>query len=125
MKKALLYVMSVLYVLAGINHFIFTKRYASIIPPWLPCHHALVYVSGILEILYGTLLIPIATRRLAALLIISLLIAVFPANIQMAIDYDKEGNPYLWLAILRLPFQFVLIWWAYLYTRKNKNSKTL
>ena len=123
MKKILLYVMSVFYILAGINHFISTQRYASIMPPWLPWHYTLVYISGALEILYGLLLLPRTTRRLSSLLIISLLIAVFPANMQMAINYYQENNPYLWLAIARLPLQFVLIYWAYGYVKGNKKIK--
>lgn len=122
MKKILLYVMSVFYILAGINHFISTQRYASIMPPWLPGHYALVYISGALEILYGLLLLPRATRQLSALLIISLLIAVFPANVQMAVNYYRENNPYFWLAMVRLPMQFALIYWAYGYVNRNKKN---
>lgn len=122
MKKTLLYAMSVLYILAGICHFIFTKTYLTIMPSWLPWHRALVYISGVLESVYGVLLIFPITRQLAALLIISLLMAVYPANIQMAVNYYEEQNPYLWLAMARLPLQFVLIYWAYLYTGKNKNT---
>ncbi len=88
-------------------------------PLWLPWHRALVYISGMLEGLYGVMLVLPATTRIAALLIISLLIAVFPANIQMAVNYYEEGNPNLWVAITRLPLQFVLIYWAYLYTKKE------
>jgi len=58
-----------------------------------------------------------ATRITAAWLIIILLIVIFPANIQMAINWSKNKNPKLWIAILRLPFQLVLIWWAWQYTR--------
>lgn len=119
MNKALLYVMSVVYILAGIAHFTFTEQYLSIMPSWLPWHRTLVHLSGVLEFLYGALLIPLRTKRLAALLIISLLIAVFPANIQMAVNYYREGSAYLWLAIARLPFQFGLIYWAYLYAEKD------
>ena len=119
MKKALLYVMSALYILAGINHFIFTKQYVSIMPSWLPWHQGLVYISGVLESAYGLLLLPRFTRQLSALLIIALLIAVFPANIQMSINYYEEHNPHLWLAIVRLPLQFVLIYWAYIYAKND------
>ncbi len=125
MKNVLLYVMSVFYILAGINHFIFTEQYASIVPPWLPWHHTLVYISGVLESFYGLLLLFPATRSLAALLIIALLVAVFPANVQMTITYYKENNPYLWITILRLPLQFVLIYWAYIYTVDTKKNKYL
>lgn len=111
--------MSALYILAGINHFISANQYVAIMPPWLPWHYALVHISGVLESLFGFLLLFSLTRRLAAWLIIFLLIAVFPANIQMAINYYKAGNPYLWLAILRLPLQPVLMYWAYLFTKND------
>ena len=123
MKKILLYVMSVLYLLAGINHFISTRQYIAIMPGWVPGHPALVYISGVLEIVYGLLLLPRSTRRLSALLIISLLIAVFPANVQMAVNYHKEKNPRFWLAVARLPLQFGLIYWAYVYTKKDDKEE--
>ena len=121
MKKIFLYVMSLLYILAGINHFLSAKQYVSIMPAWLPWHYPLVYISGVLECVYGFLLLLPSTRRIAALLIISLLIAVFPANIQMMINYYKTNNPYLWLGIARLPLQFALIYWAYVYAKDDNN----
>lgn len=110
--------MALLYIAAGINHFVNTNMYVSIMPPWLPQTMMLVYVSGVFEILFGLLLIPSSTRTFAAWGIILLLIAVFPANIQMSVNYYRSQHPYFWLTILRLPLQFVLIWWAYLYTKK-------
>ena len=89
----------------------------SIMPPYLPYHIELVYISGACEIIIGALLIPESTRRIAAWLLIALLIAVFPANIQMTINYANEHNPQLWISILRLPIQFLLIWWAWKYTK--------
>jgi len=47
-----------------------------------------------------------------------LLIAVFPANIKMCVDYYNGHKPYFWLTVLRLPLQLVLVWWAWLYTKK-------
>ena len=111
-----LYVMILLYTVAGINHFYNPTIYISIIPPWLPDKLLLTYFSGVCEIVLALLLIPAKTRRLAAWGIILLLIAVFPANIQMAIIYHQTNNSYLWLTILRLPIQFLLMWWAYSYT---------
>ena len=110
--------MSMFYIFAGINHFIHPFFYKKIMPPYIPWHMQLIYASGILETLFGILLIPLRTRRLAAWGIILLLIAVFPANINMMLSYLREENTNLWITILRLPLQIVLIWWAYTFTKK-------
>jgi uncharacterized membrane protein len=123
MKKFSLFVMSVFYVGAGVNHFWHPQYYIRIMPFWLPWHNELVLISGICEILFGLLLLFSSTRRLAAWGIILLLLAVFPANIQMMLNYWNESNPQLWISILRLPLQIILIWWAYMFT-KNINLKT-
>ncbi len=109
--------MAAFYVAAGINHFVHPVPYEKIIPPQLPSPRLLVYVSGIFEVVLGILLLPVATRKVAAWGIILLLIAVFPANIQMLINYRNQGNPYLWITIVRLPIQALLIYWAYVYTK--------
>jgi uncharacterized membrane protein len=114
-KKISLIIMAVLYVSAGINHFIHAETYMKIMPSWLSYHSLLVAVSGIFEIILGLLLIPNRTRKFAVWGIIALLIAVFPANIQMALDYYHTNNPNLWIAVIRLPIQILLIWWAYIY----------
>jgi uncharacterized membrane protein len=67
--------------------------------------------------LFALLLLFPLTRRIAAWCIIVLLIAVFPANIQMVINYCQENNHLLWLAVLRLPLQIILIAWAYHFTK--------
>jgi uncharacterized membrane protein len=119
MKKISLLLMILLYSAAGVNHFVHPGMYISIMPPWLPMHNALVAISGICEILFAVLLIFKATRRFAAWAIIALLIAVFPANIQMLVNFVHENNPNVWLAIARLPIQLLLIWWAYGFTKKD------
>lgn len=111
--------MALLYITAGINHFANRDVYISIMPPWLSYQRLLVYISGVFEILFGILLLPEATRHFAAWMIILLLIAVYPANIQMAINYYNSGNSHFWITIIRLPLQFVLIWWAYQYTKQQ------
>lgn len=109
--------MGLLYVAAGINHFVHPTTYLAILPPWLPAHNFLVVFSGVMEMLLGLLLLVPQTRRLAAWGIILLLITVFPANIQMALNYGKSQHPQLWLALFRLPVQGLLIWWAHQYTK--------
>jgi len=112
-----LYIMSILYTLAGLNHFIHPEFYRKIMPPWLPYHHGLIVASGICEILLALLLIPERTRKFAAWGIIALLIAVFPANIQMSINYYNQGNRHFWVTIARLFLQPLLILWAYRFTK--------
>lgn len=118
-EKISLYVMVVFYVMAGVNHFANPNFYKKIMPPWLDWHYTLICISGAFEIILGVLLLPIKTRQFAAWGIIALLIVVFPANVQMMINFREEQNPYLWIAVLRLPFQLLLICWAYQFA-KNK-----
>lgn len=118
MKRFFLYLMSLGYVVAGINHFVHRSFYEQIMPPYLPWHIPLIYISGVCEIAFGLLLLPVSTRRTAAWLLIALLIAVYPANIQVALDYWYADNPYLWIALARLPLQLLLVWWAWVYTRE-------
>ncbi|KAA6432810.1 DoxX family membrane protein [Dyadobacter flavalbus] len=118
MKNRILYIMAFLYIGAGIMHFLRTDTFLKIMPPFLPFPLQLVYISGVCEIVFGTMLFFQVVRPVAAWLIILLLIAVFPANIYMAIDFYHTHNPFLWVALLRLPLQFLLIWWAWVYTAK-------
>ncbi|MCC8174233.1 MAG: DoxX family protein [Odoribacter sp.] len=119
MKKFFFYLMAVLYIAAGLNHFRNPEFYMNIMPDYLPWHYELVIVSGVFEILFAIILLIRKTRVIGAWLIILLLIGVFPANIHMAVMYYQVGNPALWAAILRLPLQFLLIWWAYQYTKPS------
>ncbi|MBC7909415.1 MAG: DoxX family membrane protein [Pyrinomonadaceae bacterium] len=111
------YLLAVLFVLAGVNHFLNPEFYLKMMPPYLPWHLFLVYVSGVFEIVLGALLLIPRFTRIAVWGIIMLLVAVFPANIHMAVNPQlyPEINPLaLWI---RLPFQLVLIAWAYWFTR--------
>ncbi|HVE89008.1 MAG TPA: hypothetical protein VNA44_04845 [Burkholderiaceae bacterium] len=104
---------------SGLNHFISTDFYLSIMPPYLPWHLPLVYASGIAEAALGALLLVRRWSTIAAWGLIVLLIAVFPANVHMALNatlYPQFSPILLWL---RLPVQAVLVAWAWLYTRGN------
>ena len=93
-------------------------------PVYIPYPYAMIYLTGILETLLGILLLFNSMRRLAAWGIIALLVFVFPANIQMVINYINEKNPKLWIAILRLPLQIPLIYWAWTFTRERVNAES-
>ncbi|HEV2578746.1 MAG TPA: DoxX family membrane protein [Acidobacteriaceae bacterium] len=107
-----------LFIAGGIAHFVFTRAYANVVPDYLPAHRGLVLSSGAAEIAGGAgLLIP-QTRRYAAWGLVILLLAVFPANVWMAENYDRYGVPH-WLLWIRLPLQIPLIYWALSYTRRQ------
>ena len=119
LKIVLKYLICVFFLLAGINHFINPDFYLKIMPPYLPWHLFLVYLSGFFEIALGGMILVPALTRVAAWGLIALLIAVFPANIHMAVNpgfYPDISPIALWL---RLPLQGVLIAWAYWYTRPD------
>lgn len=117
MKKISLYIMILFYAGAGINHFIRPSFYLQIMPPWLQLHKELVFISGVAEVLCAVLLLFSKTRRWGAWAVITLLVAVFPANIQMLLNYERDNNPMIWIAVLRLPIQLLLMWWAYSFTK--------
>ena len=121
-KKISLCIMAAFYFGAGIYHFLRPELYEKIMPGWLPWQRALIYITGACEILFSILLFPITTRRAAAWGIIILLILVFPANVQMMLNYWHQRHPGLWLSILRLPMQALLIWWAYGFTQLKKTG---
>lgn len=107
--------MSVLYILAGINHFLNPKIYERIIPPFFVYKKAINYLSGVAEIILGVgLLIPASSSN-AALGIVILLIAVFPANIYHLMLKGAGMKVPVWTLWVRLPLQGVLIWWAWQY----------
>ena len=119
LKSILKYLLSLFFVLAGLYHFINPDFYLRIMPPYLPWHLFLVYLSGVFEIALGLLLLLPKFTRLAAWGLIALLIAVFPANIHMAINPQLYPEHYPLSLWLRLPFQVVFIAWAYWYTCPN------
>ncbi|PJJ48370.1 DoxX family protein [Hymenobacter chitinivorans] len=114
------YILAVLFIGAGVLHFLKPEPYVRIMPPYLPWPSGLVLVSGIAEVLLGILLLPRATRRGAAWGLILLLIAVFPANVYMAQTSGAGLGVAPWLAWARLPLQAVLIWWVWQHAKAEK-----
>jgi uncharacterized membrane protein len=97
------------FMTTGIGHFVIDKFFIAIVPKSLPNPEALVAISGVAEFAGGVgVLIP-KTRRLAGLGLIALLVAVFPANINMAINSDKFNKFPAWALWARLPLQFGMI----------------
>ncbi len=114
-KKISSFILGLFFIASGINHFVSSELYVSIMPQYLPWHLSLVYVSGVAEIAGGVGAMIPRTRRIAGWGLIALLIAVFPANIQMLLDGLGTSHSHisLWLLWARLPLQIVLIGWVY------------
>jgi uncharacterized membrane protein len=118
LKNALRWLLSAIMIGTGILHFARPEAFIKIVPDWLPSHRALVLVSGFFEILGGVGLQIPRVRKPAAWGLAALYLAVFPANINMAVHKIMTDNP--WILWGRLPFQAVLISWAWWYTRPEK-----
>jgi uncharacterized membrane protein len=101
------------FVFAGIMHFVIPRTYESIVPDRLPAKRALVYASGVAEIAGGAAVLHPRTRRLGGRLSVATLLAVFPANVHMALHPERYpvpgGRAALWL---RLPIQALFVAWA-------------
>ncbi len=117
-KSVLLWVMAALYVTAGVMHFYRPDFYMPMMPPYIPWHAAMVFLSGVAEIALGFGVLFAPTRRLSVYGLIALLIAIFPANIHIAVHdipvFGASEGPGV-LGWIRLPFQGVLIAWAWWY----------
>ena len=117
LRRIALLALSVFFVVAGVNHFVDPDFYTRIMPPYLPAHLELVYASGVFEILGGIAVLVPGVRVLAGYGLILLLVAVYPANIQMAIDATPPQSGEDWAAWVRLPLQIPLFAWAISHTR--------
>lgn len=120
-KDTLRNLLAVLMIGAGILHFAIPQPFIKIVPGILPYPAALVYISGVCEIILGAGLFFPAVRQLSGWGLVALFIAVYPANLNMAFNHIKlTGIPdSWWVHRIRLPLQFVLIAWAYWYTRET------
>ena len=107
-------ILGIFLFVVGVLHFVGAEFFVRMMPDWLPWHLELVWLSGLAEIILGVLAF---TGRPAPVLtgygIILLLIAVYPANIHMAMYPERFPEATPWILYIRLPIQFVFIWWAY------------
>lgn len=102
----------VIFAFAGVMHFVSPKTFIGIVPSWMPRADLLVAVSGAAEIAGAAGLAWQRTRYWAGWGLMALLIAVFPANIQMLMNAVSSSTPLWWQITLwlRLPLQLLLIW---------------
>ena len=122
-KTGIRYLLGLLVTAAGLNHFWHTDFYVAMMPPYLPWHTTLVIISGMAEVGLGLLLLFRRWQALAGWGIMALCVAVFPANLHMALNpelFPQYSHLALWL---RLPFQGVAIAWAWWYTQGQAGQR--
>jgi uncharacterized membrane protein len=107
---------------AGVTHLVAPERYVRIVPPALPAPGALVALSGVAELACAVLVAMPRTRRIGGWATVALLVAVFPANVQMALDSGGGAGWYRTVAWLRVPLQVPLVLWAATVARRQRRT---
>ena len=123
-KTAARLLLALIFVAAGVMHWRAPDTYLKIMPSYLPFPLALIYLSGVAQIAGGVGVLPRTTRKWAAYGLIALLIAIFPANISMALNGTQQVGidvPH-WMWWARLPFQAVFIWWVWFAALSGEKS---
>lgn len=118
-------VLALVFILAGVVHLLRPDIYRPIMPRWLPAHDLLIMVSGVGQLIGGVGLLVPRIRRHASVGLIVLLIAIFPANVEMLHVYHRRDVSLLVEAMLwlRLPLQAFLIWWAWSVGRSGRPDR--
>lgn len=119
-RKILMILLALFMIGGGLAHFLNSEFYLRMMPPYVPAPTFMVALSGVFEIVLGVALLIPKTRVLAAWGIIALLIAIFPANIHMYLNRDQWPEIPAVFTLIRLPFQFIFIGWAWLFTKKTE-----
>ena len=134
LKLLSIIIMGLFYISVGVNHFTDPYWFLQIVPPYLPYKIELVYISGLLEVILGLMLLIPKTRFYAGWGLIVLLIAVYPANIDMFVnDVDVQTNvqgiteriedadAVRLRNFIRLPFQFLFAWLVWRHTKQRSS----
>lgn len=117
-KIVIMYLLASMFIFGGINHFVNPQFYLPMMPTYIPYHQFMIDLSGVLELVFGVALLIPACSHLAAWGLVALLVAVFPANINMALNpglFPDVPQIALWI---RLPVQALFVWLALIYTKK-------
>jgi uncharacterized membrane protein len=123
-KRIALFFLAIAFIASGINHFVNPGFFIAIMPAYLPAHAELVALSGVFEILGGLGVLVPRTRSLAGWGLVALLVAVFPANLHIALNPELFPDVAPAGLYFRLPIQFVFIAWSYWATRPSTSSRT-
>lgn len=118
--------LGIAFIFFFVGHFVKTEGMAEMLPPWVPFRLALIYFTGIVELLIGIALFLPRYQTLAAKLAILIFVVFFPANIYAAINGIGLGG-HQWgpiYLLIRGPLQIILIAWAYFLCLKSHNTST-
>lgn len=110
-----LYVMAFMYIIAGFFHFVKPKVYILVMPSYIPYPETMVFISGLVEIILGVGLFFQSTKSVSIYFIVLMLLAFFTVHIHMLQSKKASRGIPNWILWLRIPLQFVLIWWAIFY----------
>ena len=119
LKTLALFGLAAFFINVGVDHFVNPDFYLNIMPDYLPLHLEAVYISGFFEVLGGVCVLIPRLRAAAGWGLVALLIAVYPANIHMALNPELFPEIAVSLLYIRLLFQFIFIYWAYSATRPS------
>jgi uncharacterized membrane protein len=116
--------MAIAMVVAGITHLVRPLPFLQHLPAWVPAAELLIFVTGIAEVVLGlALLLPQPWRWRAGIVLAAYLVAVFPANVYVAVaGVDVDGQPDGIYAWLRLPLQVLFVAWALWSTRPDSGG---
>ena len=120
-RKIVLLSLAIFFIYFGTDHFTNPDFYLSIMPPSFPLHHEAVYISGLFEIIGGVGILIYRFRKIAGWGLFALVIAVYPANIYMAITPSAFPDIPIFILYFRLGLQFIFLYWAYTISRKEYN----
>ena len=109
--------------LLGINHFVMPDAYESIIPDYIPAPREMVYISGVAEIAAALMTMHPRTRRAGGFFLIAVLVAIFPANVHMALNPEDYPNLPAVGLYARLPLQALFLYWAYLVATRRTDPE--
>lgn len=128
MPRIPLLVIALFFLIGGIAHFVVIDFFMMAVPDYLGYHKELVIISGVFEILGAIGILFPPTRLLAGYGLIALIVAVYPANINMALHPEEYKNISELFLYIRLPFQLLFVWfvwWAISPERlKSKHART-
>jgi len=109
------YLMVFMYTIAGIFHLVKPRVYLRIIPPYMPFKKALVFWSGVAEVVLSLGLLFRQTRVLSIYGIVLMLLIFLPVHVYMIKENPKKIGAPRWFSIIRFPMQFLLVWWTLYY----------